>query len=45
MERNFMRFSKGKHRVPHLWRNNCMHQYKLGDDLLERSSAEKTDFV
>ena len=40
MERNFMRFSKGKHRVPHLRRNNCMHQYRLVADLLEKS-AEK----
>ena len=25
----------------HLRSNNCIHQYRLGDDLLERSSAEK----
>lgn len=25
----------------HLGRNNCTHQYRLGADLLERSSAEK----
>ena len=34
-----MRFNKGK--VQHLGRNNCMHQYRLGADLMERSSAEK----
>ena len=26
--------------VLHLGRSNCMHQYRLGVDLLERSSAE-----
>ena len=36
-----MRFNKGKCRVLHLERSNCMHQYRSGDDLLERSSAEK----
>ena len=36
-----MKFSKDKWRVLHLGRNNCMHQYRLGSDLLERSSAEK----
>ena len=25
----------------YLWRNNCMHQYRLGADLLEGISAEK----
>ena len=28
-------------RVLYLGRNNHMHQYRLGSDLMERSSAEK----
>ena len=40
-ERNLMRFSKSKCRALRLGRNNHMHQYRLGDDLLEISSAEK----
>ena len=36
-----MRFNKSKCRVFHLRRNNHIHQYRLGDDLLERSSVEK----
>lgn len=36
-----MRFNKSKRRVLHLGRNNRMYQYRLGDDLLERSSEEK----
>lgn len=33
-ERKLMWFNKGKCRVLHLERNNCMHQYRYGDDLL-----------
>jgi len=36
-----MRFKKGKCRILHQGRNNCMNQYRLRDNLLERSSAEK----
>ena len=41
VEENLMGFKKGKCRVLHLRRNNYMHQYSLGADLLERSSAGK----
>ena len=39
--KNLMRFNKGKCRVLHLGKSNCMYQYRLGSDLLERSTAEK----
>jgi len=40
-EGNLTKFSNGKCRVLHLGRNNPMHQYRLGVDLLESSSAER----
>ncbi|GAB0208406.1 translation initiation factor IF-2-like [Grus japonensis] len=36
-----MKFNKGKHRVLHLGKNNPMHQYRLGVDLLGSSTEEK----
>ena len=40
-ETNLRKYNKGKCRVLHLGRNNAMHQYRLGVDLLESSSAER----
>ena len=36
-----MRFNKNKCRVQVMGRNNCVHLYRLGAHLLERSPAEK----
>jgi len=37
-----MRFNKGKYRTLHLGRNNhiSMHQYRWGDDLLEKNCRD-----
>ena len=40
-ERNLMGFNKAKCGVPHLGRNNCIHQYRLGADLPKRGFKEK----
>ncbi|GAB0180373.1 mitochondrial enolase superfamily member 1 [Grus japonensis] len=40
-KRNHMKLNKGKFRVLHLRKTNPNHQYRLGDDLLGSSTAEK----
>lgn len=39
-EKNLL-FSKGKRKVLHLGKNNLRHQYMLGANQMESSSAEK----
>ncbi|GAB0179989.1 mitochondrial enolase superfamily member 1 [Grus japonensis] len=41
VEKNKMKFNKGKCRALHIGRNNTKHQYRLGVDLLGSSAAEK----
>jgi len=37
VRRDVMRSSKGKCTFLHLGKNSCIHQYRLGRDLLERN--------
>ena len=41
VQRNVMKFHKGKCSILHLGRKNPMHQYRLEADVLESSSMEK----
>ena len=41
--RNLIRFKKSKHRVLHLGRRNYMHQYRVGDNLLEKDLGVLVD--
>ena len=38
---NKLRFNKSGCNVLHPGRNNCKYQYRLGNDMLERSSEDK----
>ena len=40
-EGNLIKFNKSKCKVLHLGRNNPMHQYRLGAELLERGCVKK----
>lgn len=41
IDRNLMKYNKGKCQVLYLRRNNPIHQYMLGDSQMESSFAEK----